>query len=74
MEISVIVYIALVIGSYIYVTHNFIFKCKYSSLILSGVKMAFLPTSNNNARILNKTRNRSVTLFSIKLGDICNVE
>ena len=35
MEISVIVYIALVIGSYIYVTQNTLFKCNASFLIFS---------------------------------------
>lgn len=36
--------------------------------------MALLPNNRNNARILRKIRNRNVMSFSIKLGDICNVE
>lgn len=73
LEIFAIVDIALLTGNCICAIQNVIFKCEYNFIILSGVKVAFLPTNRNNARVLRKI-NRNVTAFSIKLEDIYNVE
>lgn len=72
MEIFTIADIVLVIGDYICATQN-ILKCEYNFLILNGIKMAFPSINRNNAKVLREI-NRNVMSFSIKAGDIYNVE